>query len=168
MVTSAIDALRGYYNSLSAVEKVKFGQETGFKDANALRLIRPELAEQYCKNHGIKYKNSIHESIWNRSKDADANKEAATRAYDFARNAESAADKAKNLAESNWKKMLAQYDDKDSRYQNAYSKYKNSVKAASSAQLAREIAGERMVSASKTSLRAFQNGMIADAMLGRA
>ena len=63
--------------------------------------------------------------------------------------------------------MALQYDEGDSHITDAQKKLTELMKGSSNATLARELAGDRMVSDSKASLRAFQNGMIADALTNR-
>lgn len=113
--------------------------------------------------------NSIRESIWARSKEADAKKAVSEETYELARQAEQQAVAAQDAAEAQLEKLQSEYAAGntgsllESNIENAQVKLNNLMKNTSNATLAREIAGEHMVADSKASLRAFQSGMLADA-----
>ena len=117
--------------------------------------------------------NSIRASIWERSKEADAKKELSEQTYALARQAEQDATAAQKAAEAQLEKLQNEYAAGnnssllESNINNAQNKLRELMKGTSDATLARELAGERMVSDSKASLRAFQSGMIADARLNQ-
>lgn len=111
--------------------------------------------------------NSIKDSIWRRSKQADQKADTSKETYSIAVKAEQSAIKARKAAEKYLEKMTLQYDEGDSHITDAQKKLTELMKGSSNATLARELAGDRMVSDSKASLRAFQNGMIADALINR-
>jgi len=108
--------------------------------------------------------NSIRDNIWARSKEADAKAAASEEAYQLAVRAEHDAKAAQEAAESYLEEMIASYEEGDSRITNAQNRLNELMKGTSSAELARELAGEHMVSDSKNSLKAFFSGMQADAM----
>lgn len=111
--------------------------------------------------------NSIKDSLWALSKKADQKADTSKETYSIAVKAEQSAIKAQKDAEKYLEKMTAQYDEGDSHITDAQKKLTELMKGSSNATLARELAGDRMVSDSKASLRAFQNGMIADALTNR-
>ncbi len=111
--------------------------------------------------------NSIKDSLWALSKKADQKADTSKETYSIAVKAEQSAIKAQKDAEKYLEKMALQYDEGDSHITDAQKKLTELMKGSSNATLARELAGDRMVSDSKTSLRAFQNGMIADALTNR-
>lgn len=106
--------------------------------------------------------NSIKASLWALSKKADQKADTSKETYSIAVKAEQSAIKAQKAAEKYLEKMALQYDEGDSHITDAQKKLTELMKGSSNATLARELAGEHMVSDSKASLRAFQNGMIAD------
>lgn len=106
--------------------------------------------------------NSIKDSLWALSKKADQKADTSKETYSIAVKAEQSAIKAQKAAEKYLEKMALQYDEGDSHITDAQKKLTELMKGSSNATLARELAGDRMVSDSKASLRAFQNGMIAD------
>lgn len=114
---------------------------------------------------------SIRDSIWARSKEADKKKEVSEKTYELARKAEQEAVAAQEAAESELEKLQNEYAAGntssllESNIANAQNKLRDLMKGTSNATLARELAGEHMVSDSKASLRAFQSGMIADASI---
>lgn len=172
MQGNAIEAVKMYYTSLDEKGKAEFRKETGFGDLHSISLMSPEVAEKFCTNHRLNvgfmtFPNRVRESIWTRSKEADEQKDLSAKAYDAALAAEKAAKKAQENAEDELEKVIAQYEEGDSHITDAQNKLRNLVKGTSDATLAREIAGERMVRDAKSSLMAFQSGMIADAMLGQ-
>lgn len=101
------------------------------------------------------------------SKGADAKAAASEKAYDLAVKAEHEAKNAREAAERHLEEMIASYDEGDYHITEAQHKLRDLITGASDATLARKFAGYQMVEASKASLRAFQNSMIADAMLGQ-
>ncbi len=111
------------------------------------------------------------ESIWQRSKEADAKKAAAEDAYYAARDAESAANYAKDKALSELTKRQTELNQNqnsfraESDYNKAQIAYVDATRSASSAELNRELLGERMVRASKNATNAFMTGMFADKAL---
>ena len=108
---------------------------------------------------------SVKDSIWATSKKADAEKKAAEEAYYVAKQAETDANYAQSLAESEFKK-LQQTCDKDSlKYKEGYAKYMTALDWVKRTTNEREDAGYDMVIASKTSLRAFYNAVIAESTL---
>ncbi len=115
--------------------------------------------------------NSIRDSIWSRSKEADKKKELSEQTYELARQAEQQAIAAQEAAESQLAKLQNEYAAGntssllESNINNAQNKLRELMKSSSNATLAREIAGEHMVADSKASLRAFQSGMLADASI---
>lgn len=109
--------------------------------------------------------NSIKDSLWALSKKADQKADTSKEAYSIAVKAEQSAIKAQKDAEKYLEKMTAQYDEGDSHITDAQKKLTELMKGSSNATLTRELAGEHMVSDSKASLRAFQNGMIADTIM---
>ncbi len=111
--------------------------------------------------------NSIKDSLWALSKKADQKADTSKETYSIAVKAEQSAIKAQKDAEKYLEKMALQYDEGDSHITDAQKKLTELMKGSSNATLARELAGDRMVSDSKASLRAFQNGMIADALTNR-
>lgn len=111
--------------------------------------------------------NSIKDSLWALSKKADQKADTSKETYSIAVKAEQSAIKAQKAAEKYLEKMALQYDKGDSHITDAQKKLTELMKGSSNATLARELAGDRMVSDSKASLRAFQNGMIADALTNR-
>lgn len=111
--------------------------------------------------------NSIKDSLWTLSKKADQKADTSKETYSIAVKAEQSAIKAQKAAEKYLEKMALQYDEGDSHITDAQKKLTELMKGSSNATLARELAGDRMVSDSKASLRAFQNGMIADALTNR-
>lgn len=111
--------------------------------------------------------NSIKDSLWALSKKADQKADTSKETYSIAVKAEQSAIKAQKAAEKYLEKMTLQYDEGDSHITDAQKKLTELMKGSSNATLARELAGDRMVSDSKASLRAFQNGMIADALTNR-
>ena len=111
--------------------------------------------------------NSIKDNLWALSKKADQKADTSKETYSIAVKAEQSAIKAQKAAEKYLEKMALQYDEGDSHITDAQKKLTELMKGSSNATLARELAGDRMVSDSKASLRAFQNGMIADALTNR-
>ena len=108
---------------------------------------------------------TVKDNIWAHSKKADAEKKAAEEAYYAAKQAETDANYAQSLAESEFKK-LQQTCDKDSlKYKEGYTKYMTACDRANTTTNNRADAGNTMVRASKTSLRAFYNAVIAESTL---
>ena len=171
MQSNAIEALKIYYNNLDEEGKAKFRAETGLKDLFSISIMSPEFAQKLCALCKININNialTTKESIWARSKEADAQAAISEEAYDIAVAAEREAEKAQEAAEKYLEKMVASYDEGDYHITEAKNKLRDLMIGTSDATLKREIAGERMVSDSTMSLRAFQSGMIADAMLGQS
>ena len=102
------------------------------------------------------------------SKEADAQVAVSEKAYYAAVKAEQDAEKAQKAAERYLEEMIASYDEGDYHITEAQNKLRDLITGASDATLAREIAGDRLVAASKHSLKAFQSNMIAETMLGQS
>lgn len=158
------------YVSLSQFEKdPKLQREYGgnynnFLNAYVKSLKETPLFSAEQKLGFMSLPNSVRDNIWARSKEADKKADVSEKTYALAVQAEHEAKAAQEAAESYLEKMIASYEEGDSHITNAQKKLNDLMKGTSSATLARELAGEHMVSDSKASLRAFYSGMQADAM----
>ncbi len=160
------------FNESPELQK-EYGSYEKFLTAYTSSLSKTSLMT-FVKEH----KNTLYslptltrESIWARSKEADAKKAAAEDAYYAARKAEAQADYAKDQALSELSKREIEYNrnqnsfNAESDYNRAQLTYLNATKTASNAELNRELLGEKMVRASKNATSAFVTGMFADKML---
>lgn len=150
-----------------ALKKEFGGDYQAYLRAYVQQMQKTPLFELAATNSFKNLPNSIKDSIWSRSKQADQKADTSKETYYIAVKAEQNAVKAQKTAETYLEKMTSQYDEGDSHITNAQKKLVELMKQSSNATFTREIAGEHMVSDSKASLRAFQSGMIADALINR-
>ena len=68
-MVDAVTAIKQHYATLSAEGKQNLLKQFGVSDINGLNLIRPEIAEKYCKTHHI---NLGDVSVWKDKKYAEA------------------------------------------------------------------------------------------------
>lgn len=142
----------------------EYGDYNKYLDSYVKSLRETPLFSAEQKVGFMSLPNSIRDSVWARSKEADKKADASEEAYQLAVRAEHDAKAAQEAAESYLEKMISSYEEGDSHITNAQNKLRELMKGTSNAELARELAGEHMVSDSKSSLRAFYSGMQADAM----
>lgn len=98
-MTTAIEALANYYNSLNTQDKEAFRKETGF-DGVPVGIMSAEFAEEYCKSHNIKYSDN---NIWGLYNKGKAQYEKATVAYNKC-------EKAYNISKANLSKAEKERD----------------------------------------------------------
>lgn len=146
------------------LQKEYSGNYNNFLNAYVKSLKETPLFSAEQKMGFMSLPNSIRDNIWQRSKEADKKAAESEDLYALAVQAERDANKAQEDAENYLEKMIASYQEGDSHITDAQNKLKELMKGTSSAELARKLAGEHMVSDSKSSLMAFYSGMQADAM----
>lgn len=153
------------------LQKEYGGNYQNFLTAYVKEMQSTSLHELAKNKDFMSIPNSIRESIWTRSKEADKKKEVSEATYELARQAEQEAVAAQEAAEAQLERLQNEYAAGntgtllESNIANAQVRLNNLMKNTSNATLAREIAGEHMVADSKASLRAFQSGMLADASI---
>lgn len=146
------------------LQKEYGGNYNNFLNAYVKSLKETPLFSAAQKREFMSLPNSIRDSVWARSKEADKKADASEETYQLAVKAEHDAKAAQEAAETYLEKMIASYEEGDSHITNAQNKLRELMKGTSNAELARELAGEHMVSDSKSALQAFYSGMQADAM----
>ena len=160
------------FNESPELQK-EYGSYDKFITAYTNQLSKTSLMTFVKENKSALYAvpKSIRDDIWSRSKEADAKKAAAEDAYYTARDAEYAANWAKDKALSELTKRQTELNQNqnsfraESDYNKAQIAYVDATRSASSAELNRELLGEKMVRASKNATNAFMTGMFADRAL---
>ena len=70
-MSNPVQAIKNHYATLSLQEKQNLLNDFGIKNINELYIIRPEVAEKYCKTHNLDL-GSV-SVFWGKKNDADTN-----------------------------------------------------------------------------------------------